>query len=76
MLELKEKFANQMKSLIDRSEENKPIFSNEMVKQLYTARCLDLGIPIKQTQMKKFIDICNEKCVDRKLNLSKLLLGR
>ena len=76
MLELKEKFEGQMKSLIDRTDENKPIFSDEMVKQLYTARCLDLGIPIKKVQMKKFVDICNEKCVDRKLNLAKMLLGR
>lgn len=26
--------------------------------------------------MRKFIDLCYEKCVDRKLNLQKLMLGR
>jgi hypothetical protein len=37
-----------MNRFIDNSEEHKQVLTEEMVKELYTARCLDLGIPIKE----------------------------
>ena len=46
--ELNNKLGNLLKSLIDRTEDKQPVMTPEMIKQLYTARCLDLKIPIKQ----------------------------
>jgi hypothetical protein len=65
-----------MLTLLDKSEDKKPVLTNTQAIELFNARCLDLGIPAKDRQKNKFLDLMNEKCIDRKLNLEKLLLGR
>ena len=65
-----------MQTLLDKSEDKKPVLTNIQAIELFNARCLDLGIPAKDRQKNKFLDLMNEKCIDRKLNLEKLLLGR
>lgn len=64
-----------MEKFIDHTEEKQPVFSDEKAEQLYAMRCIDLGIPNKFAQRKKFIQLCSEKCIDRKLNLQKMMLG-
>jgi len=43
--------------------------------ELYRVRCEDLDIMPKDKQQSKFVRHCYEKCINRKLNLSKLFLG-
>lgn len=76
MNDMNMKFQNQMQTLLDKSEDNKPVLSNAQAIELFNARCQDLGIQAKDRQKNKFLDLMNEKCIDRKLNLEKLLLGR
>jgi hypothetical protein len=44
MNDMNMKFQNQMQTLLDKSEDNKPVLSNTQAIELFNARCLDLGI--------------------------------
>lgn len=54
---------------------NVPMFDTEMIQDLFDVRCQDLKIPAKEKQYKKFADNCNEKCVNRKIDLTNMFLG-
>ena len=51
------------------------VFDDDQVAELFNARCKDLKIPFKVKQLSKFADICNEKCLNRKINLENMLVG-
>lgn len=60
---------------LEEHNEKEPIFSENMISQLFEARCQDLKIPAKEKQLKKFSDNCNEKCINRKIDLTNMFLG-
>ena len=52
-----------------------PVFDEDQIKELFKARCKDLKIPVKLKQLGKFADVCNEKCMNRKINLENMFVG-
>jgi len=53
----------------------KSVLDLDQIYDLFDARCLDLKILAKDKQFKKFRDICLERSVNRKLDLTNLFLG-
>lgn len=52
-----------------------PILDEHQIEELFSARCNDLEIEIKEKQFKRFAESINEKCINRKLNLTNMFLG-
>ena len=51
------------------------MLDKDQVEDLFQARCLDLKIPAKEKQFKKFKATCEEKCINKRLNLTNMFLG-
>ena len=59
----------------DKKADILPVLDSNQIQELFNARCRDLKIIAKSKQFDKFNESIQERCVNRKLNLTNMFLG-